>query len=148
MMCKILHRRLSLLSLCGQCCGQYVCGQSVWSVCEWSPCVQCRSEATTPPELTGSRIASEAAARILFMAVRWVKSVPAFCRLSTGDQRVLLQNGWRELFLLTAAQFSSAFSLQPAVASPSHLPGQSHRTVNLTPNWTYPRMFSKFYSDF
>lgn len=77
-----------------------------------------------PLELTGSRIASEAAARILFMSVRWVKSVPAFRCLTGGDQRVLLQNGWRELFLLTAAQFSPAFDLRHAVASPSRLPGQ------------------------
>jgi len=87
--------------------------------------VQYRVEAiTTPLELTGSRIASETAARILFMSVRWVKSVPAFRCLTDADQRVLLQNGWRDLFLLTAAQFSSAVDLRPHVASPSCPPGQ------------------------
>jgi len=58
------------------------------------------------------------------MSVRWVKSVPAFRCLTDADQRVLLQNGWRDLFLLTAAQFSSAVDLRPPVASPSCLPGQ------------------------
>jgi len=40
-----------------------------------------------------------------------------------ADQRVLLQNGWRELFLLTAAQFTSAFDLRPFVASSWRLQG-------------------------
>jgi len=87
--------------------------------------VQYRGEAVTALELSGSRIASEAAARILFMCVRWVKSVPAFRCLTESDQRVLLQNGWRDLFLLTAAQLSSTFDLRPvASADPSHLSGQ------------------------
>jgi len=78
----------------------------------------------TPLEFTGSRIASEAAARILFAAVRWVKSVPSFRCLSDADQRVLLQSGWRDLFLLTAAQYTSAFHLRPLPRVASHLPGQ------------------------
>ena len=55
------------------------------------------------------------------MAVRWVRGVPAFrACLGDADRRVLLQNAWRDLFLLTAAQFSSAFDLRPPS---SRLPG-------------------------
>ena len=47
----------------------------------------------------------EAAARILFMSVKWAKNVPAFVNLPFRDQVTLLEEGWRELFVLGAAQF-------------------------------------------
>ena len=47
----------------------------------------------------------ESAARLLFMNVRWAKSVPAFTALPGRDQIVLLEESWRELFVLGAAQF-------------------------------------------
>lgn len=47
----------------------------------------------------------EAAARLLFMSVKWVKSIPAFLSLPSLDQILLLEEGWRELFVLGAAQF-------------------------------------------
>ena len=47
----------------------------------------------------------EAAARILFMSVKWAKHVPAFVSLPFRDQLVLLEESWRELFVLGAAQF-------------------------------------------
>jgi len=47
----------------------------------------------------------ESAARLLFMNVRWAKSVPAFTALPSRDQIVLLEESWRELFVLGAAQF-------------------------------------------
>lgn len=48
----------------------------------------------------------ETAARLLFMNVRWAKSVPAFTSLPSRDQVILLEESWRELFVLGAAQFS------------------------------------------
>ena len=39
------------------------------------------------------------------MNVRWAKSVPAFTALPARDQIVLLEESWRELFVLGAAQF-------------------------------------------
>ena len=48
----------------------------------------------------------ESAARLLFMNVRWAKSVPAFTTLPSRDQIVLLEESWRELFVLGAAQFT------------------------------------------
>jgi len=48
----------------------------------------------------------ESAARLLFMNVRWAKSVPAFTALPSRDQIILLEESWRELFVLGAAQFT------------------------------------------
>ena len=39
------------------------------------------------------------------MNVRWVKSVPAFTVLPSSDQIHLLEESWRELFVLAATQF-------------------------------------------
>ncbi|XP_030851407.1 nuclear receptor subfamily 2 group E member 1 [Strongylocentrotus purpuratus] len=47
----------------------------------------------------------ETAARLLFMSIRWVKNVPAFIGLPYSDQLTLLEEGWRELFILGAAQW-------------------------------------------
>ncbi len=49
---------------------------------------------------------SEMAARLLFMNVRWAQHVPAFTSLPYRDQLLLLEESWRELFVLSAAQFS------------------------------------------
>ena len=47
----------------------------------------------------------EAAAKLLFMNIKWVKNVPAFVALPFSDQCSLLREAWRELFVLAAAQF-------------------------------------------
>lgn len=47
----------------------------------------------------------EAAARLLFMSIKWTKNVPAFLGLPYRDQVTLLEESWRELFVLGAAQF-------------------------------------------
>ena len=48
---------------------------------------------------------SEFAARLLLMNIKWVKNLPAFVGLPYRDQMILLQEAWRELFVLGAAQF-------------------------------------------
>ncbi|XP_059485557.1 nuclear receptor subfamily 2 group E member 1 [Neocloeon triangulifer] len=48
----------------------------------------------------------EVAARLLFMNVKWARSLPAFTSLSLKDQLLLLEQSWRELFVLGAVQFS------------------------------------------
>lgn len=71
----------------------------------------------------------ESAARLLFMNVRWAKSVPAFTTLPSRDQVILLEESWRELFVLAAAQFTlpiEAGTLMTALGlsnSPFGLPG-------------------------
>ncbi|XP_064628505.1 nuclear receptor subfamily 2 group E member 1-like [Lineus longissimus] len=59
----------------------------------------------------------EAAARLLFMSVRWTKNVPAFLSLPFRDQVVLLEEGWRELFCLGAAQFQMPIEAGPLLAA-------------------------------
>ena len=48
----------------------------------------------------------ETAARLLFMTVKWARSIPSFLQLSFRDQAILLEEGWSELFLLSAAQWA------------------------------------------
>ncbi|KAK6616984.1 hypothetical protein RUM44_005341 [Polyplax serrata] len=47
----------------------------------------------------------ESAARLLFMNITWAKNLPVFTRLNYKDQLLLLEESWRELFVLSAAQF-------------------------------------------
>ncbi|XP_022832214.1 nuclear receptor subfamily 2 group E member 1 [Spodoptera litura] len=47
----------------------------------------------------------ESAARLLFMNVKWSRNIPAFVNLSMEDRLALLENSWKNLFILGAAQF-------------------------------------------
>lgn len=58
----------------------------------------------------------EVAARLLFMSVKWAKNVPAFLGLPFRDQVMLLEEGWRELFVLGAAQFQMPVEAGPLLA--------------------------------
>lgn len=53
----------------------------------------------------------ETTARLLFMAVRWVRCLAPFQTLSKQDQLLLLQESWKELFLLHLAQWSVPWDL-------------------------------------
>ena len=46
----------------------------------------------------------ELAARLLFAAVEWARNIPFFPDLAITDQVALLRLGWKELFILNAAQ--------------------------------------------
>lgn len=59
----------------------------------------------------------EAAARLLFMGVKWAKSVPAFLSLPFRDQVILLEESWRELFVLGAAQFQIPLDAGPLLSA-------------------------------
>uniref|UniRef100_T1GNS4 NR LBD domain-containing protein n=1 Tax=Megaselia scalaris TaxID=36166 RepID=T1GNS4_MEGSC len=59
----------------------------------------------------------ETTARLLFMAVRWVKCLVPFQTLSKCDQHLLLQESWKELFLLNLAQWSIPLDLSPILES-------------------------------
>ena len=60
---------------------------------------------SAPATAAAAENISEIAARLLFMNVRWAQHVPAFATLPYRDQMVLLGETWRELFVLSAAQF-------------------------------------------
>ncbi|XP_066942770.1 nuclear receptor subfamily 2 group E member 1 [Macrobrachium rosenbergii] len=59
----------------------------------------------------------ETAARLLFMNVRWAKHLPAYAALPYRDQLTLLEWGWRELFVLSAAQFLLPVEVGASLAS-------------------------------
>ncbi|XP_067625199.1 protein dissatisfaction [Eurosta solidaginis] len=78
-----------------------------------------------PQQLVGvdSRLLSwemlqETTARLLFMAVRWVKCLMPFQTLTKNDQHLLLQESWKELFLLNLAQWTIPLDLTPILESP------------------------------
>ncbi|KAM4826110.1 photoreceptor-specific nuclear receptor [Thomomys bottae] len=66
----------------------------------------------------------EASARLLFMAVKWAKSLPVFSHLPFRDQVILLEEAWSELFLLGAIQWSLPLDSCPLLAPPE-VPGAS-----------------------
>ncbi|XP_045458100.1 nuclear receptor subfamily 2 group E member 1 [Melitaea cinxia] len=76
------------------------------------PINSCQPQTLTPSLITTSLLSPndpeamcEAAARLLFMNVKWAKNVPAFSSLSLSDRLLLLEESWRDLFVLGSAQF-------------------------------------------
>ncbi|XP_041779894.1 nuclear receptor subfamily 2 group E member 1-like isoform X2 [Anopheles merus] len=63
-------------------------------------------------------ILQETTARLLFMSVRWVRCLIPFQTLSKNDQHLLLQESWKELFLLNFAQWSVPWDLSGLLDSP------------------------------
>ena len=59
----------------------------------------------TAQVLSSSENVYESAARLLFVAVKWAKAIPAFAQLSQRDQTQLLEAAWPELFVLSLAQW-------------------------------------------
>ncbi|XP_057657413.1 nuclear receptor subfamily 2 group E member 1-like [Diorhabda carinulata] len=55
----------------------------------------------------------ESAAKLLFLSIKWARTIPSFLQLSYGDQSILLEESWNELFVLTAAQW--AFPVDEAI---------------------------------
>ena len=51
----------------------------------------------------------ESAARLLYLSVTWARNVPAFLQLPFRDQIILLEESWRELFVIFAVQWSLPF---------------------------------------
>ncbi|XP_044751613.1 nuclear receptor subfamily 2 group E member 1-like [Coccinella septempunctata] len=48
----------------------------------------------------------ESAAKLLFLAIKWARTIPSFLQLSYRDQTILLEESWSELFVLTASQWA------------------------------------------
>ena len=46
----------------------------------------------------------ETAARLLYLSVTWARNLPAFIQLPFRDQIILLEESWREIFILFAIQ--------------------------------------------
>ncbi|XP_078050435.1 nuclear receptor subfamily 2 group F member 6 [Augochlora pura] len=64
----------------------------------------------------------EFAAKLLFFAVRWARSIHSFLQLPYRDQTILLEESWSELFVLTAAQWN--FPVEEVTLVPSDVPSE------------------------
>ena len=51
----------------------------------------------------------ESAAKLLFMSIKWARSVPSFLQLNDSDQTLLLEDSWAQLFVIGLAQWSIQF---------------------------------------
>lgn len=47
----------------------------------------------------------DTATKLLFLSIRWAKSIPSFHQLSLVDQKRLLNESWAELFVIAASQW-------------------------------------------
>jgi len=84
---------------------------------------------SSAPAASNAELVCEAAARLLFMSVKWVKNLPAFVALPFSDQSLLIEDAWSELFVLGAAQFQLPLDAEALAAHaappPSHSPPAS-----------------------
>lgn len=55
----------------------------------------------------------ETAAQLLFMNIRWIKAQCLNNQLTIGDQLILLEHSWTDLFILGAAQYLLQFNFNP-----------------------------------
>lgn len=62
------------------------------------------SESASIPEMPPAAL-KEACARLLYMSVKWAKTLPSFASLQLNDQVALLESAASELFLLSAFQW-------------------------------------------
>ncbi|XP_031621658.1 retinoic acid receptor RXR-alpha-B-like [Contarinia nasturtii] len=61
--------------------------------------------ATTSSVPITQEVIFESAAKLLFLAVRWAKTIPSFAQLNVNDQNLLLEESWAELFVIMSAQY-------------------------------------------
>ena len=60
-------------------------------------------------QLVPSESVYESAAKLLFMSIKWAKSVPSFLQLQESDQTLLLEESWAQLFIIGLAQWVIRF---------------------------------------
>lgn len=60
---------------------------------------------STSNSSSSQEVVFESAAKLLFLAVRWTKSIPSFNQLNANDQNLLLEECWAELFVIMSAQY-------------------------------------------
>ncbi|XP_034245012.1 nuclear receptor subfamily 2 group E member 1 [Thrips palmi] len=95
------------------------CEELLWGAKLSEDRVLLQQAATLPIVLTPTwEVLQETTARLLFMAVQWVRSLAPFQTLSKKDQLLLLQESWKELFLLHLAQWSIPWDLSALLESP------------------------------
>ncbi|EDO38323.1 predicted protein, partial [Nematostella vectensis] len=83
---------------------------------EYKP-IRLQSDMSVPMYYSSPESVCEAAAKLLFMSVKWARNIPSFMSLPFRDQVILLEEGWRELFLLGASQWSMPLEIAPILAA-------------------------------
>ena len=68
----------------------------------------------------------EMAARLLFMMVRWVQTLTPFRTLTRQDQINLVEETWKDLFLLHLTQWAVSMDLPAILAGPKPQAVLSH----------------------
>ncbi|GAB0091443.1 nuclear receptor subfamily 2 group E member 1 [Sergentomyia squamirostris] len=104
----------------------------------------CGGGGTMDIRLPSWEILQETTARLLFMAVRWVRCLVPFQTLSKGDQHLLLQESWKELFLLNLAQWGVPFDLGALLDSPHVRDRVPQDAVTLTEMKTMQEILCRF----
>lgn len=61
----------------------------------------------------------DSATKLLFLSIRWAKSIPSFNQLPIHEQRKLLNQSWAELFVIAAAQWGLAINDELLATTPS-----------------------------
>lgn len=59
----------------------------------------------------------ETAAQLLFMNIRWIKAQCLSVQLTIRDQLMLLENAWKDLFILGAAHYLLQFNFNPLLCA-------------------------------
>ena len=62
----------------------------------------------------------DSATKLLFLSIRWAKSIPSFNQLPQIDQKKMLNDSWAELFVIAASQWGLAFD-ESMLATSSYL---------------------------
>lgn len=60
----------------------------------------------------------DSATKLLFLSIRWAKSIPSFNQLPMNDQKSLLVDSWAELFIVAAAQWGLIIDGETATSFP------------------------------
>ncbi|EDO43049.1 predicted protein [Nematostella vectensis] len=74
-----------------------------------------------------SKNIQDAATRLLSASIRFARNVPCFTRLPFRDQIILLEEGWKELFLLDAAYWALPLEIASLLAVTGGCHGDSYR---------------------
>ncbi|XP_074662793.1 nuclear receptor subfamily 2 group E member 1-like [Tubulanus polymorphus] len=75
------------------------------------PKVQSEPSAFQVPTIARESL-QEVTARMLFAIIGWIKHVPSFKTLPSRDQIILLEESWRDLFILSLAQWRVPLEVQ------------------------------------
>lgn len=68
--------------------------------------------------LKSSQSLYDSATKLLFLSIRWAKSIPSFNQLPLRDQKTLLNDSWAELFVIAASQWGLSIGDDLLTSSP------------------------------